>query len=98
MQRGDLKAHDVPTVPLCLDIELLCPVSCKRLYTSLHWSSQKDLSLSSETEILFQGQLAGAKSQGSPVSSHLKLMYPSAQLPRVPGDPYSADQLNLFEP
>lgn len=74
-QRGDLTAC-VPCVSLYLDIELLSQASCLTLYTSSNWSSEEDLSLSSETEISFQGQVVGGKGHGSSVSSHLPLMYP----------------------
>lgn len=76
-QKVDLKDITcAPFVSLYLDIELLSKASCLTLYTSSNWSSKKDLSRSSETEILFQGQVVGGRGHGSPVSSHLPLMYP----------------------
>lgn len=75
--RGDLKdTICVPFVSLYLDIELLSQASCLTLYTSSNWSGEEDLSVSSETEISFQGQVVGGKGHSSPVSSHLPLMYP----------------------
>jgi len=71
----------VPWDPLYLDIELFSQASCEILYTSSHWSGSKDLSLCSETELSFQGWVAGGKGQGSPVSSHLPLM---CALPNIP--------------
>lgn len=69
--RGDLKdTICVPFVSLYLDIELLSQASCLTLYTSSNWSGEEDLSVSSETEISFQGQVVGGKGHSSPVSSH----------------------------
>ncbi|CAB1430577.1 unnamed protein product [Pleuronectes platessa] len=45
------------------------------------FQSKEDLSLSPETEISFQGQAVGGKGHGSPVSSHLALMYPRPNSP-----------------
>lgn len=72
--------------------------SCLTLHTSSNWSSEEDLSLSSETEISFQGQVVGGKGCGSPVSTIPALDVSPTQLPADPGDPYSADELNLLEP
>lgn len=80
-----LKSHTF--VSLCLDIELLSKASCLTLYTSSNWSSKEELSLSLETEISFQGQIEGGKGLGSPVSTHLPLMYPRSNSPRTKGIP-----------
>lgn len=96
--RGDIKdTICVPFVSLYIDIELLSAASCLALYTSLNWSGKEDLSLSSGTEISFQGQAVGGKGHGSPVSSHLPLMHPQPNS-RETQDSYSADELNLLEP